>query len=66
MGRGVVHHGLGRGMPWKREPRTHSRGKVPLLGRVRGGGAGNHGRLLVPVCMGSQRVWGSSGIGYRW
>ena len=43
------------------------RGKVPLLGRVRGGGADHHRKLLHPSMitpMGSQRR-GISGAGYR-
>ena len=28
--------------------KTHRRGKVPLLGRVRGGGVDHHRKLLVP------------------
>ena len=37
------------------EVSTH-RSKVPLLGRMRGGGADHHRNLPVHACAGSQRV----------
>ena len=54
MGRGAVCHQLGSGTPWQRESsrrsRAHRRSDVPLLARVKAGGADHHRHLPVPVC----------------
>ena len=61
MGRGAVHHRLGRGMPWQRGPGRRSElaakaSKVPLLGRVRGRGVDSHNKLPVAVCVDACRL----------
>ena len=43
---------------------THRRSKAPLLGRVRGGGAGRR-RNLLRMRAPALRGWGVSGIGCR-
>ena len=67
--------GLGHGVPWAGEQNATSKGtqeevwacrrrKVPLLGRVRVGGADRH-RNLPPHAQ-ALRGQGASGAGYRW
>ena len=59
--------GLGSGATWAGEQKTtaegtweevwaHRRSKVPLLGKVRGGGVDHHRNLPMHVHMGSQRA----------
>ena len=64
-----MHHGQGSGVLQAGEQNiteektqekvwAQRRSKVPLLGRVKGGGVDHHGNLFPYACMGSQRAGG--------
>ena len=55
----MVHYELGRRTPQPRESEevlACGRSKVPLLGRVKGGGVDHHKNIFPCACMDSQRV----------